>query len=89
MSDTPESNIHTLPGVSLPTMGVPQKSLVEMLENLVERAKEGQLQSFIGTGFTDKGERLAAWYDTHPDTYQMLGSIAWLEHEYVHRHTKG
>ena len=82
-----ENNVFSLFGEHPPELGVPQENLVRMLEDMVEMAKSGRLQSFIATGFTHEGNRLGMWFDTHPDVYQMLGSIAWLQHEYVHRHT--
>lgn len=68
-----------------PQAGVPQNALVRCLEEALELARDGKLQSFVGTGFTSDGERLSVWYDTHPDLFQMLGSLAWLQHEYVDR----
>lgn len=57
-------------------------------ENLLDRARDGQIQSFIGTGFTTDGGRVATWVDHHSNLYEMLGSLAWLQNEYVHRHTE-
>ena len=70
-----------------PCVGDPQPALISALEQALEKARTGQLQSFIGTGFTSGGETLAVWVDTHPDVHQMLGSLAWLQHEYVSRRT--
>lgn len=66
----------------------PNESLVNMLEGLLAHAKSGYLRSMIGTGFTADGLRLNAWADAHPNVHEMLGSIAWLQHEYVQRHTE-
>ncbi len=79
-------NVRALPGSRVPTRD-PEVSLVATLENLLDRAKAGELRSFIGTGFMADGCRLAIWCDLHNNVYEMLGSIAWLEHEYVNRKT--
>lgn len=79
--------VSALPGVKIPT-GEPNPGLVEALERLVSMAKSGELQSFVGTGFTEAGLRVSIWYTPHPNVYEMLGSISWLEHEYVNRVTQ-
>lgn len=68
-------------------LGEPRHELIAVLENLLDRAKSGQIQSLIATGFTSDGIRLSAWADLHDNVYEMLGALAWLQHEYVHRHT--
>ncbi len=84
-------NIFVFPGAQRPVDSVnpePNKELIHLLGILVEHAKSGKLQNFIGCGFTAQNERMALWVNTHPDVYSMLGSIAWLEHEYVYRVTQ-
>lgn len=66
----------------------PNESLVSALRSLLQYAESGQLQSFIGTGFTPDGLRQSIWCDTHDDVYQMLGSLAWLQAEYINRVTE-
>lgn len=80
------SNVTALPGVRAPVSG-PNEALVSVLRDLLSRAEAGHLQSFIGTGFQADGMRAAAWADQHDNVYQMLGALAWLQAEYVHRHT--
>lgn len=82
------SNVKALPGIRPPTAG-PNPDLVEMMRSLLERAESGDLQSFIGTGFSADGSRVAAWGDAHSNIYEMQGALVWLQHEYVHRHTGG
>lgn len=65
----------------------PNEALVDVLRKALEMAETGQLQCYIGTGFTSDGLRLATWCDNHDDVYQMLGAIAWLQAEYIKRHT--
>jgi hypothetical protein len=69
-------------------LGEPRSELIGVLENILERAKAGQIQSFIGAGFCSDGSRISVWSDSHENVYEMLGSLAWLEHEYVSRHTE-
>lgn len=82
------SNVAALPGVRLQN-GAPNEALIGVLRDLLDRAESGQLQSFIGTGFQADGLRAAAWVDHHGNVYEMLGALAWLQAEYVHRHTDG
>lgn len=82
------SNIKALPGSRVPGDRTVNVALVEALRDLLERAESGELQSFIGTGYTADNMRAALWCDQHPDVYAMLGALAWLQAEYVHRHTE-
>jgi hypothetical protein len=81
-------NVISLDGRRPPQLGEPSEALVKMLEDLTEHARSGLLQSFIGCGFTCDGLRATVWHDTHPNIYEMMGSISWLQHEYAHRHTQ-
>lgn len=49
-------------------------------------AKKGEIQSLVATGFMNDGNRYSIWADTHPNVYEMLGSIGWLQAEYLQRH---
>lgn len=80
------SNVKNLFGQAVEVMK-PNEGLVSALEQLLEMARTGQLQSYIGTGFTVDGLRATTWCNNHDDVCQMLGSIAWLQHEYVERTT--
>lgn len=82
------SNVIGLRGERPAALGEPRQELIDVLENLLERAKSGQIQSFIGTGFTSDGCRISAWADCHDNIYEMQGALSWLQHEYVHRHTE-
>jgi len=81
------TNVVTLDGLPKPEFGAPDEGLIACIEDLLERAKSGRLQSFVGTGWTSDGLRCTLLYDTHDDTYQMLGALAWLQAEYISRHT--
>lgn len=76
-------SIHT--GEDVPTG--PNEHLVKLFEDMLEMAKNGEVQAFIGTGFTVQGQRVSMWGDFHEDKYQMLGALSWLEHEYIYRTT--
>jgi len=76
-------------GADMPSKSAPNPVLIEILEEALKMAESGQLQSYIGTGFTVDGLRVATWGNFHDDKYQMLGSLNWLVHEYVHRTTEG
>ena len=75
-------------GIVPPTVGEPRQPLISVLEDMLAKAKTGELQSLIGTGFTSDGARVAVWSEGPPDVYAMLGALAWLQHEYVYRHTE-
>lgn len=80
------SNVHVLPTGIVPSTD-PNEPLVAALRQLLDMAETGQLQSYVGTGFTHDGLRVSTFCDFHEDIYQMLGSLSWIQHEYVARHT--
>ncbi len=62
--------------------------LVKALADVFRMARDGQLKSFIGTGFTMDGLRMTVrGGPIGADIHQMLGALAWLQHEYVARIT--
>lgn len=77
-------NIHALPGAHVPSTE-PNPDVVAVCRNLLAMAEDGRLQSVVGTGFCADGGRIGVWADAHANVYEMLGAIAWLQHEYVHR----
>lgn len=82
-------NVVSLSGGAVPEFGEPDEGLVKALEALTEKARTGELQSFVGTGFTSEGLRASIWGGSFgSDVYAFLGSLAWLQHEYVHRLTE-
>jgi len=81
--------VSALPGSCVPGNRTVNTALVEALRELLSRATAGELQSFIGTGFQADGTRAAFWCDQHVNVYEMLGSLAWLQAEYIHKHTDG
>lgn len=82
------SNVKPLhPGYAIPSRE-PNAALVEALEAILDAAKSGELQSFIGTGWRADGLRHTLWCDFHTNIYEMAGSLSWLHAEYLHRHTE-
>lgn len=75
-------------GINLQS-STPNEAVICALRNLLDMAESGQLQSYIGTGFTCDGLRVATWCDFHSNVYEMLGAINWLEHEFVDRRVNG
>ena len=62
---------------------VPNESLISAIKDILAMAESGQLQSYIGTGFTSDGLRLTTWCDYHDDLCQMLGALMWLQDKYI------
>lgn len=73
-------------GAVVPELGAPNEQLIAMLKDVLAMAETGELQSFVGTGFTTDKQRVAVWADYHPDVYQMAGAVTWLQAEYIRRH---
>lgn len=82
------TNVRSINGEAVPQLGEPNQGVIGAIEKLLEMAKSGQLQSFIGTGFTAQSERVSIWSGHHPNVHEMLGALAWLQHEFVDRVTK-
>jgi len=61
----------------------PNKALVAILEDMLERARAGVLLTFVGTGFTREGGRVAVFDADDNDVYKTAGALAWLEREYM------
>ncbi|OYY20905.1 MAG: hypothetical protein B7Y69_09320 [Sphingobacteriia bacterium 35-40-8] len=81
------TNVITLGGQPVKPME-PNQTVIYVLRSLLAMAESGQLQTYIGTGFTEDGLRVSTWADFHPNTYEMLGSLAWLQAEYIKRVTE-
>jgi hypothetical protein len=82
------SNIKSIHGGIAAQAGTPNETLVEVIKDLLQLAESGQLQSFIGTGFTGDGLRVVTWADHHPSVYETLGGLAWLQAEFIERRLK-
>lgn len=67
----------------------PNEAVIAAMRNLLDMAEDGRLQSFIGTGYVNDGNRVAIWCDFHQNVYEMLGALEWMKAEYIHRQTDG
>lgn len=77
------SVVPLFPGEIPPSLGEPNEGLVQALEDALEMARSGRLQSLWATGFTSDGCRFAMSIPGGTqDVYQVLGSIQWLGQEY-------
>lgn len=82
------SNIKTFPGAVAVTPGEVNEGLVAMLEQVLEDAKAGMLQSFIAMGFRYDGTRMTC-FTPHPNVYEFCGGIEWLKRDYMERYGGG
>jgi hypothetical protein len=62
--------------------GVPSKGLIHAVEQTLELARSGQLQSLWGTGFTSDGLRFVVKGGKHDNIYEMAGALTFLGEEY-------
>lgn len=74
--------IALLPGAVLERRGEPNPELVAIMSDLLEAAKSGHLQNFIGVGFTTDNLRVECWghFNVLPDL--MLGGLTRIQHNY-------
>ena len=77
----PDGTIHPTVQAVVPD-AVPQPSTIKILEKLLEMARTGRLQTFLGVGFTDNGERVSVVNTMHKNVHEMMGSLAFLQFEY-------
>lgn len=82
------TNVARLPGSPVVTRER-SEALCASLRRALEMAEAGELQSFVGAGFTVYNMRAAVWCPGEGrSVYETLGSLAWLQHEYVNRVTE-
>lgn len=75
------SNVKAMPGVVAPT-SKPNQALIKALEDILESAKSGELQSFLATGFRADGLRMSCIFP-HTNVYEVVGSLEFLKAEYM------
>ena len=74
--------------VQLPQIN-PSEVLVKLLEDLLKRAKSGEIQTIVGTLEMADGCRMSVLM-IQKDLYSAIGALEMLKHEYVEyndRHT--
>ncbi len=81
------NKVHMLPNAAIRPNGEPNPHVVELLEDLLSRAKSGEIVSLQATGFCSNDDRYTVWaHSTAEDIYATVGAIEWLKQEYIHRH---
>ena len=75
------SNVKALPGCVAPQTE-PKADLIAALEDILEDAKSGYLQSVFITGFNSDGLRMS-YICQHTNVYEVVGSIEFLKQEYM------
>lgn len=83
------SNVTTLPGSMPPITGKPNMALANAIREVLRMVESGELQSFIGTGFTINGSQFQFMGDYHHNIYETLGSLVWIQAAYQKRHPEG
>lgn len=81
------SNITALHGAVVPT-SEPNQALISALKDILADAESGRLQSFFAAGFLTDGLRMSCIINTHPNAYEVIGSIEMLKLQYVHNYTE-
>lgn len=81
------SNITALHGAVVPT-SEPNQALISALKDILTDAESGRLQSFFAAGFLIDGLRMSCIVSTHPNAYEVIGSIEMLKLQYVHNYTE-
>ena len=76
------TNVKALRGATVPT-NEPNQVLIDTLKKVLADAESGRLQSFFGAGFLDDGLRLSCVVNTHPNVYEVVGSIEMLKLDFI------
>lgn len=80
------SNVKAMPGVVAPT-NEPNQAIIKAIEDILESAKSGELQSFFATGFRADGLRMSCIFPHH-NVYEVVGSLEYLKAEYMENWTE-
>lgn len=81
------NNVKSLHGAFIPT-NEPNEMLVSALKNILSDAESGRLQSFICAGFLSDGLRMSCVINTHPNVYEVVGSLEMLKLDYINNYTE-
>lgn len=81
------TNVKALRGAVVPT-NEPNTALVAALKDILADAEAGRLQSFFAAGFLSDGLRMSCIVNSHPNVYEVIGSIEALKHDYITRYTE-
>lgn len=75
-------NVVALQGSNPAGMPV-NENLVAQLRSVLAMAETGQLQSYVGTGFTIDGLITRTWVPDHDNGYEFLGALAALQARFI------
>lgn len=81
------SNVKPMRGAVVPT-SEPNQALIAALKDILADAESGRLQSFFGAGFLVDGLRMSCVINTHPNVYEVVGSIEMLKQDYINSFTE-
>ncbi len=81
------NKVTALPGAVVPT-DAPNQALIAALKDILSDAESGRLQSFFGAGFLSDGLRMSCVINTHPNVYEVVGSIEMLKQDYINSYTE-
>lgn len=70
------SNVHALPGATIP-IGEPVPGTVELIENLLEMAKAGNLRS-IAVAYSHGDNGLRTDWNSENEFFYLVGGVGWL-----------
>ncbi len=81
------SNVKPLRGAVVPT-NEPNEALISALKDMLADAESGRLQSLLAAGFLSDGMRLSCVINSHPNVYEVIGSIEMLKQDYINAYTE-
>ena len=81
------TKVTALRGAVVPT-NEPNEVLIEAAKKILADAESGRLQSLLAAGFLNDGLRMSCIVNTHPNVYEVIGSIEMLKMDYVKNYTE-
>ena len=81
------SNVKAIRGATVPT-NEPNETLIAAVKAMLADAESGELQSLLAAGFRSDGLRMSCIINTHPNAYEVVGSLELLKHEYINNYTQ-
>lgn len=81
------SNVKPLRGAVVPT-NEPNEALIAALKDILADAESGRLQSLLAAGFLSDGMRMSCIINSHPNVYEVIGSLEMLKQDYINGYTE-
>ena len=81
------TKVTALRGAVVPT-NEPNEVLIETVKKILADAESGHLQSLFAAGFLADGLRMSCIVNTHPNVYEVIGSIEMLKADYIRDYTE-